>query len=609
MKRFIKRHISKRRVSFYITLLTLLFTLNSCSDFFDQDSTYIIDAEKEHLNNATDTIYSLTGILNKVQAIADRTVLLGEARGDLVTVTDVTPADLRAVANFNIGDDNMYNNPLDYYAIINNCNYFIAKADIELKNSRNQFIFKKEYAEVKAIRAWTYLQLVTTYGRVPFVTEPIMTKEESERSYPMYDIKQVCNYFLNEDNLKDLVDDELPNYDKIRGIPSKNFMFPVRLVLADLSLWAENYFEAAKYYHDYLNNRNGINTIYPTTNYAAQWSSIESWNTTSVISSYTDDPWLKYSFGSEVEVSTAIDNELITMIPMDSIPSEGHYSQLRDIFNTSSQNNYQPSLVPSNKIINLSESQVYCYNDLGDVRYAPKNFKDYRNGDLRFSRTWDYNSSYYVVDGARYPYLGINKHSTKHVHIYRRTLVYLRLAEALNRAGYPRYAFQILSSGVNTDVLQDSIIPHYTADAEKIMDNFNFPGTRLSSLTSGYVANSNPYSSFSVNTIGIHSRGCGFTPANEYYQMPYNPEITDSLQQIAWQQDKVEEMIMDEEALEFAFEGYRFYDLLRVALRRNDPAWLENKIKGRNGNAPSGVSVDLKDQHNWFLRWKGRIGF
>ena len=609
MKRFIKRHISKRRVSFYITLLTLLFTLNSCSDFFDQDSTYIVDAEKEHLNNATDTIYSLTGILNKVQAIADRTILLGEARGDLVTVTDVTPADLRAVANFNIGDDNMYNNPLDYYAIINNCNYFIAKADIELKNSRNQFIFKKEYAEVKAIRAWTYLQLVTTYGRVPFVTEPIMTKEESERSYPMYDIKQVCNYFLNEDNLKDLVDDELPNYDKIRGIPSKNFMFPVRLVLADLSLWAENYFEAAKYYHDYLNNRNGINTIYPTTNYAAQWSSIESWNTTSVISSYTDDPWLKYSFGPEVEVSTAIDNELITMIPMDSIPSEGHYSQLRDIFNTSSQNNYQASLVPSNKIINLSESQVYCYNDQGDVKYAPKNFKDYRNGDLRFSRTWDYNSSYYVVDGARYPYLGINKHSTKHVHIYRRTLVYLRLAEALNRAGYPRYAFQILSSGVNTDVLQDSIIPHYTADAEKIMDNFNFPGTRLSSLTSGYVANSNPYSSFSVNTIGIHSRGCGFTPANEYYQMPYNPEITDSLQQIAWQQDKVEEMIMDEEALEFAFEGYRFYDLLRVALRRNDPAWLENKIKGRNGNAPSGVSVDLKDQHNWFLRWKGRIGF
>ena len=141
------------------------------------------------------------------------------------------------------------------------------------------------------------------------------------------------------------------------------------------------------------------------------------------------------------------------------------------------------------------------------------------------------------------------------------------------------------------------------------MEDFNFPGTRRSDLSSGYVANSNPRNNDAVNTIGIHSLGSGFTPANEYYQMPYNPNITDPAEQLAWQQDKVEEMIIDEEALEFAFEGYRFYDLLRVALRRNDPAWLEKKIQGRNGNAPSGVSVDLKDQNNWFLRWKGRIGF
>ena len=577
--------------------------LTSCSDFFEQDSTYIIDAEKDHLNNATDTIYSLTGILNKVQAIADRTILLGEARGDLMTVTDATPADLRAVANFTIGDDNMYNNPLDYYAIINNCNYFIAKADIELKNNRNQFIFKKEYAEVKAIRAWTYLQLVTTYGRVPFVTEPIMTKEESERSYPMYDIKQVCNYFINEDNLQDLVDDEMPDYGIIKSLPSKNFLFPVRLVLADLYLWAENYYEAAKYYHDFIINRNGRNGIYPTTENSVVWASTD-WDSGT-------DSWTTSTFASRTEESTAIDNELITMIPMDSIPSEGHYSQLRNIFNSTTQNDYKVSLVPSNKIINLSESQVYCYNDQGNVTYPTTTKVKEMTGDLRLSRAWETEKSVSLSTGGTYDYQYIYKYQTKHVHVYRRTLVYLRLAEALNRAGYPRYAFQILSSGVNTEVLQDSIIPHYRADSLKIMEDFNFPGTRLSSISSAYVANSSPYrdGNFEVNTIGIHSRGSGFTPANEYYQMPYNPNITDPAEQLAWQQDKVEEMIIDEEALEFAFEGYRFYDLLRVALRRNDPAWLEKKIQGRNGTAPSGVSVDLKDQNNWFLRWKGRIGF
>ena len=608
MKKFIKRHISKRRVSFYITLLTLLFTLNSCSDFFDQDSTYIIDAKKDHLNNATDTIYSLTGILNKVQAIADRTILLGEARGDLVTVTDATPADLRAVANFSIDDDNKYNNPLDYYAIINNCNYFIAKADTALKNNRNQFIFKNEYAEVKAIRAWTYLQLVTTYGRVPFVTEPIMTKEESERSYPMYDIKQVCNYFLNEDNLKSLVNDDLSDYDKlpdygiIKSLPSRNFFFPIRLVIGDLNLWAENYKEAAKYYHDFIIYRNGRNGIYPTQVDVVEWMDTQ-WN------GYRKT-WPKIF--TDTETSSARDNELITMIPMDSIPSEGNYSELRNVFNTNAQNNYQASLVPSVKIQKLSDDQKYCFNDLGNVTYAPSNIYGNKKmtGDLRLSQIWTSTENYHnPTTGGTYTYQYIDKYSTKHVHIYRRTLVYLRLAEALNRAGYPRYAFQILSSGVNTEVLQDSVIPHYRADSLIIMRDYNFPGTRQSDPANAYVANSSPYRDFDVNTIGIHSRGCGFTPANEYYQMPYNSKITDPQQQLAWQQDQVEEMIMDEEALEFAFEGYRFYDLLRVALRRNDPTWLANKIQGRNGNAPSGITVNLTDQNNWFLHWKGRIGF
>lgn len=592
-----------KRIFIIAGIISALSIFSSCSDFFDQDSTYIVDAEKDRLNVSSDTIYSLTGILNKVQAIADRTILLGEARGDLMTVTDATAADLRAVANFTVDDNNMYNSPIDYYAIINNCNYFIAKADTALKNNRNQYIFKAEYAAIKAIRAWTYLQLVTTYGKVPFVTTPILTKEESEKTYPMYDIKQVCEYFINNDQLQDLVDEETPTYNDIKGLPSKNFYFPIRLILGDLNLWAQNYFEAAKYYHDYLNNRNGKNTIYPISNSAISWIDTE-WNTR--VNSWSA------GFDERTEKSTARDNELITLIPMDSIPSEGNYSQLRNIFNSRTENNYNVSLVPSKSLINLSESQKYCYTDfLGDVLYAPSTLENHRSGDLRLSTCWSSKDNYVnPTTGATYTYQDISKYSTRNIHVYRRTLVYLRLAEALNRAGYPRYAFQILSSGVNTEVLTDSIIPHYTADSLKIMENFNFAGTRLSSTTGGYVVNTSIYTNRNVNTIGIHSRGSGFTPANEYYQMPYNPEITDSLQQIAWQQEQVENMIIDEGALEFAFEGYRYYDLLRVALRRNDPNYLVNKLGARNGSGvPSGIAADLTDKRNWFLRWNNQIGY
>ena len=71
-------------------LFTLLPLFTSCSDFLNQESEDVIYADKDHLNNATDTIYSLTGIMNKMQVIADRTILLGEMRGDLVDINSNT---------------------------------------------------------------------------------------------------------------------------------------------------------------------------------------------------------------------------------------------------------------------------------------------------------------------------------------------------------------------------------------------------------------------------------------------------------------------------------------------------------------------------------------
>ena len=122
-------------LSFVICHLSFSMILASCSDFFEQESNEIMYASTDHLNSATDSIYSVTGILKKLQKIADRTILLGEVRGDLTSITSVASSDLRDVALFQIGDDNQYNNPRDYYAVINNCNYFIAHADTALKNN------------------------------------------------------------------------------------------------------------------------------------------------------------------------------------------------------------------------------------------------------------------------------------------------------------------------------------------------------------------------------------------------------------------------------------------------------------------------------------------
>ena len=557
----------------------------------------MIYADKSHLNNATDTIYSVIGIMNKLQSIADRTILLGEVRGDLMDINENTSSDLRDLSLFNVGNENKYNSPRDYYAIINNCNYFIAKADIDLKNNRNETIFLKEFAAVKAFRAWTYLQLVLNYGEVPFYTDPILTKAESEIDYPKKNIQEVCQYFISD--LAELADIETPSYGTIRSNDSKLFYFPIYILLGDLNLWAGNYKEAALNYYYYISRRNGTNVAYPTGTASIRWSQNDShWR--SMRDSWSTD------FYNENNNRTS---ELISMIPGDSIPSEGNYSELRNLFNCNETNDYKVSLKPSQSIIDLSASHPYCHLTKGnDVVYAPTGLTENRTGDLRLSSAWSYTKDVRIRTSgsnrelSEYSY--INKYSTRNVHIYRRTMVYLRMAEALNRAGYPRFAFEILKNGVNNRSIESNVIPYYTADSTWIRQ-FDFPNN-------DYVLESRSGQQ-TENTMGIHGRGSGFSFLDDKYVLPDDTTITDSIMRRDYQIIRVEDMIVDEEALEFAFEGYRFYDLMRVALRRINPSYLADRIYKRRGAAQEAVMKglirhDLNDTRSWYLNWNNKIG-
>ena len=575
-------------------LFTLLPLLTACSDFLEQESENIIYADKDHLNNATDTIFSVTGIMNKLQVIADRTILLGEMRGDLVDINANTPADLRDLALFNISGDNVYNAPRDYYAIINNCNYFLAKADTALKNNRNEYIFMKEYAAVKAFRAWTYLQLVLNYGAVPFVTEPILTKADSEKEYPIKGIQEVSSYLI--DDIAPYANIEQPGYGIIRNTDSRFFYFPIYVLLGDLNLWAGNYRQAAWAYYQFLSTRNGTNTAYPVGTNSVRWSRSDVHWENGI------DNWSPYAFTTYSETYSN-NSELITMIPGDSIPSEGNYSLLRNLFNTNSDNLYHSSIIPSQSIINLSAAQKYCHvTNSGDIVTAPANLENYTAGDLRLYRSWTNSGDIYVISDESVSrvkdYSAFQKYTTRNVHVYRRTMVYLRLAEALNRAGFPRFAFQILKTGVNNDVIETQILPYYPDDTAWLMQ-FDFPNLLYILDTQNQLS--------TENTMGIHSRGSGFSAFNDSYSYP--SDLTSLQEEI----EAVEDLIIDEEALEFAFEGHRFYDLMRVALRRNNPAYLANRIYQRRGadkesEMRSLIQTDLNDTRNWYLNWNNKIG-
>lgn len=554
--------------------LLLMGTLGSCSDLLDTDSELVEFVEDNRLNTPEDSVYSVMGIISKMQVIADRTLLLGELRGDLLVPTANAGADLKAISSLTIGADNPYNNISDYYAIINNCNYFLTTADTTLKK-RNRSVFEREYAAVKAYRAWTYFEAAKVYGSIPLVTTPVLTESEARAAMNQapVDMKALCDYFVND--LTPYVDTDLPAYGVINSQNSKKFFIPVRVLLGDLCLWGGRYQEAAQFYHDYLTK---VGEEVTTGTNRVAWNS-RTTDFKSVSNGYTN------------AVTSSGGSEVITYIPMESTVFDGVKSNLPDYFNSINANNYYFQVEPSKRIKQLSAAEDYCMEYVAsdtrrDTLFAPKDnlLESYQEGDLRLYANYQHQ----VVNQQAYSRYSSDRQTLRKLNadgvtLYRVSEVYLHFAEALNRAGYPQSALAVLKYGLYPEMITTRIDSVERDAAGSLLDFSQTVFTRN-------------------NTQGIHSRGCGDSPANNRYVLPQPATRLESrADTVDYQIPLVEDMIVRELALETAFEGRRFYDLMRVALRRNDPAYLANPISIRNGERDENIYQKLSNTANWYL--------
>ena len=525
----------KKYIFSTLTALAVAAFFSACSDMLDKGNENVLYGDKNHLVNASDTVNSYTGILYQLQKIAVRTNLLGELRGDMVNVRDNANAHIKDLANFTWTDDNVYNDPRDYYAIINNCNYYLAHADDSLKNNQNQYIFKHEKDAVRTIRAWIYLQLGQIYGaNIPLVTDPILSElDASLDKHPKVDILGICDYFINDlSSLPLQMNDSRylyprhTTYDKNTADPNI-CVIPLDLIRGDLYLWRASITgseadarQAALNYYSFIFWNQGFK---PYTCAAPTYAS--RWNDDDVKQGTMRNRRQGYASAFS---NTRSGNETLSIIPMDSAAADGEYNLLRKLYASSyddaSGELIERSFEPSKACWNYSDNQVYCAYVGNDIYYVSEaaftddDLAKHLQGDLRMTEVFEERNQ--TINLKNTVISSIRKIDQFNVTLYRGGQIYLRLAEALNMAGFPKFALAILTTGVDDNIIKHDVLSQCnTATDSAYIQQFSFP-VEIFRASVNYDTYGNMVSytqDQQIYSMGLHSRGCGDTPYNEHY--------------------------------------------------------------------------------------------
>ncbi|MBE0654203.1 MAG: RagB/SusD family nutrient uptake outer membrane protein, partial [Bacteroidales bacterium] len=166
-----------------IPLLGAIMLLPSCEDFLNPEQEIKITEDKLFKDWYEYRSVGM-GLYGLQQQLVEQILILGELRGDLLTITPNADADLVEIYNFNVSKTNKYASPTDFFKLITACNNFIRvlqtnHPEVLVKNIPASN-YDKIYGEALCMRAWAYFNAVRIYGKVPFIHESLNTVEKVE---------------------------------------------------------------------------------------------------------------------------------------------------------------------------------------------------------------------------------------------------------------------------------------------------------------------------------------------------------------------------------------------------------------------------------------------
>ena len=580
----------KRSSVLLVAIAAALFSgLAGCKKVFD-----IAPQDQLDVSNAYQNVYdadaAVVGIYGKFMGLADRYIILNELRGDLLDCTANADEYLRQISTHSVTMDNPYASPRPFYELIINCNDVLKHFKIMYAEKRmTEAEFYQRYSDIGALRSFLYLQLGIHYGEVPYVTSALENVDDVKNAsaFPKLPFAVLLDSLINFTvNLpyKEVYPSGTNLNITVDGYPTQKFYVNKKVVLGDLYLWKGDYNQAATWYREVMETgTTGVVNGQYYSLYKLGWDSNGDVDHYITYSRAGDASTLVYNTQWRVMFEQAFgtsgfDREWVWVLPFDNKFKPDN--SLVKLFSPIGGNYL---VRPSQEIYDMWDAQTQRPAQGGSIPYDARKLLSTKDvGGQPVAMKFLYNYINYASGVPANPLVKDGKWF-----LFRQTHLHMRFAEAANRSGRHLLAWGFWNNG---------IAGAYPAPTSNVTDYhntlwdqapYNFDARNSGSSGVPY------YRSDWYRNIGIRAR------ANLN-----NVDIPAGDSTLA-----VEDGLITETALEDAFEGTRWADLLRIAIRRNDPSFIADKVYDKliKSNISAGAASAARTKllaKDWYLPFK-----
>lgn len=585
--------------------LTAVLVLTGCKKMFDKMPTNELDHSQAY-QNLYDADAAVTGVYGKFMGLAEQYIVLNELRADLLDYTVNADKWLRQISNHSVSEDNPYADPRPFYEVIVNCNDVLHHLNEMYRDKKlNQANYNERYSDIACLRSFLYLQLGIHYGdQVRYVTSPLATLKDAQNPSLFPQLK----FDVLLDSLIAFTEaipykTEYPVGSSLNitldGYPSTKFFINKRVLLGDLYLWKGNYSQAATYYRAVMETATTGTTgeDYYSRYKMGYFGGADRDGNPTIIDNRVaffnraragDMSELLYDAGwrTMFEVGYTADNftrEWVWVLPFDN-----KFAPANPFIKLFSPVGGDYLVKPSRQVMDYWASQQMSSSDIArsGSPYDPRGLFSVanisgQNVALKFIRkylNWQTNqpADQLVKNGDWY--------------LFRQTQLLLRFAEAANRDGRHRLAYSFISGGIGG--------MFNNPDNPNIVDKTNWQNTLAYPPPYNFDARNGEIPRYRADWhrhTGVRSRA---------YLLPLALTATNSSDSLS----QIEDGLVQETALENAFEGTRWADLLRIARRRNDPSIIAEKVYQKllkDGDPNAGAArAKLLNKEGWYLPFK-----